>query len=844
MACLSLSEFTQNASNTFPMYEASVHPTQENLQINDNQTYDMAQGFINPYVTIESQSMSGLSTIPTQQQLQLNGSCVIHDSYRNATFLSATVPPTIDPLHQDILPASVSHHTYISSYPSYNTLEVVRAQLNALQNSSTNQTQETSSRETNLSSSVTRDEVDPVDRYIDWGKVEESGIGLDPVEVLKALGFGSNEKKLNQFPMIGTSQSPMSCHLLVFIGGKYDLASICQDANAELIIPLEVTEIVSAGKIARRVAKVRYPEPNELLQQMKARTQQKLVGSVTNSSKKSSNLIQNSRHKSGTRSSKPKSMFSSFTETPKSPKRKHLESSRSVYDLLVLHKLNQVTDLYREKITRDQDDYEVVRKGLAEFYHPGKEYNLCVASRYFKGPELLLVDYSLDMWSLGCIFAGMLVRNVTTIAFLPRGHSTRAGERASVRGVQDSDSEEGIRPSLHKLVVIWSRSLDEHKAGRNQSEMVDAPVTRRVGGGALFGGVEMVEGEVSVKTKAEVPSHRFEVGYVTTRFLGMVRDSRVASAGPFPLELRASVRGVQDLDSEEGIRPSLHKLVVIWSRLPDEHKAGRNQSEMVDGRKVGSGQYWDFRPPHGLLRKARDMWYQSQERCVLSALSARNETGRRGALFGGVEMVEGEVSVKTKAEGVHIDGWGRMSRPVFLGRFMTVAFLPRGHSTRAGERASMRDVQDSDSEEGIRPSLPKLVVIRSRSPDEPKTGRNQSEMVDAPVTRRVGGGALFGGVEMVEGEVSVKTKAEDVHIDGWGRMSRPIFLGRFVTVALLPRGHSTGAGERASMRGVHDSGWRVPLELDRTTRVEFECLSLIEDQTQKRGLGHPCPNWS
>ena len=28
--------------------------------------------------------------------------------------------------------------------------------------------------------------------------------------------------------------------------------------------------------------------------------------------------------------------------------------------------------------------------GLAEFYHPGMEYNVRVASRYFKGPELLL----------------------------------------------------------------------------------------------------------------------------------------------------------------------------------------------------------------------------------------------------------------------------------------------------------------------------------------------------------------------------------------------------------------------------------------------------------------------
>ena len=61
--------------------------------------------------------------------------------------------------------------------------------------------------------------------------------------------------------------------------------------------------------------------------------------------------------------------------------------------------------------------------GLAEFYFPGKDYNVRVASRffysyyyldgrYFKGPELLVdynyYDYSLDMWSLGCMFAGIV----------------------------------------------------------------------------------------------------------------------------------------------------------------------------------------------------------------------------------------------------------------------------------------------------------------------------------------------------------------------------------------------------------------------------------------------------
>jgi serine/threonine protein kinase len=43
-----------------------------------------------------------------------------------------------------------------------------------------------------------------------------------------------------------------------------------------------------------------------------------------------------------------------------------------------------------------------------------KEYNVRVASRYFKGPELLVdfqeYDYSLDMWSLGAMFASMIFR--------------------------------------------------------------------------------------------------------------------------------------------------------------------------------------------------------------------------------------------------------------------------------------------------------------------------------------------------------------------------------------------------------------------------------------------------
>jgi len=52
--------------------------------------------------------------------------------------------------------------------------------------------------------------------------------------------------------------------------------------------------------------------------------------------------------------------------------------------------------------------------GLAEFYHKNQDYNVRVASRYFKGPELLVdmqdYDYSLDLWSLGCMLAGIIFR--------------------------------------------------------------------------------------------------------------------------------------------------------------------------------------------------------------------------------------------------------------------------------------------------------------------------------------------------------------------------------------------------------------------------------------------------
>lgn len=73
-------------------------------------------------------------------------------------------------------------------------------------------------------------------------------------------------------------------------------------------------------------------------------------------------------------------------------------------------------DVKPHNIMIDQENRKLrlIDWGLAEFYHPGQEYNSRVASRYFKAPELLVdfrkYDYSVDMWSVGCILASMVFK--------------------------------------------------------------------------------------------------------------------------------------------------------------------------------------------------------------------------------------------------------------------------------------------------------------------------------------------------------------------------------------------------------------------------------------------------
>jgi len=58
---------------------------------------------------------------------------------------------------------------------------------------------------------------------------------------------------------------------------------------------------------------------------------------------------------------------------------------------------------------------KIIDLGLSDLYFPKREYNPSVASRHYKCPELLLeyayYDYGIDIWSAGCILAGLVFRS-------------------------------------------------------------------------------------------------------------------------------------------------------------------------------------------------------------------------------------------------------------------------------------------------------------------------------------------------------------------------------------------------------------------------------------------------
>ncbi|GAB5356808.1 hypothetical protein AAMO2058_000320600 [Amorphochlora amoebiformis] len=109
------------------------------------------------------------------------------------------------------------------------------------------------------------------------------------------------------------------------------------------------------------------------------------------------------------------------------PKLNDLDIRHYMYQLLIglkfCHKngiLHRDVKPHNMVIDHNSKQLRLIDFGLAEFYHPGTQYNSRVASRHYKGPELLACvrdyDYSLDIWSFGCVLASLIFQRVPFFA--------------------------------------------------------------------------------------------------------------------------------------------------------------------------------------------------------------------------------------------------------------------------------------------------------------------------------------------------------------------------------------------------------------------------------------------
>ena len=104
--------------------------------------------------------------------------------------------------------------------------------------------------------------------------------------------------------------------------------------------------------------------------------------------------------------------------------------------------------------------------GLAEFYHPGQEYNVRVASRYFKGPELL-VDYQVPAHQPANQLTSWVINHSRRTCKQPRSFANPASYAtfwccSDVR-LQSGHVELGLHAGQHDLqegaLLSWSRQL-------------------------------------------------------------------------------------------------------------------------------------------------------------------------------------------------------------------------------------------------------------------------------------------------------------------------------------------------------------------------------------------------
>ncbi|CAB9516032.1 Mitogen-activated protein kinase HOG1 (Fragment) [Seminavis robusta] len=112
--------------------------------------------------------------------------------------------------------------------------------------------------------------------------------------------------------------------------------------------------------------------------------------------------------------------------------------------------------------------------GLADFYLPNTKYNVRVASRHYKSPELLIgfqyYDYGVDLWPVGCMLAGLLFRREPF--FRGKDNVDQLAKIVSVLGTPDliayiSTINVDLSPDVRKTITECA-AREGNKVGRRR----------------------------------------------------------------------------------------------------------------------------------------------------------------------------------------------------------------------------------------------------------------------------------------------------------------------------------------------------------------------------------------
>ncbi|KAG1665074.1 hypothetical protein FOA52_012493 [Chlamydomonas sp. UWO 241] len=139
-------------------------------------------------------------------------------------------------------------------------------------------------------------------------------------------------------------------------------------------------------------------------------------------------------------------------------------------------------------IDHEKRQLSLIDWGLADFYHPGKELPVRVATRFYKGPELLVdirdYDYSLDVWGVGCMMAALLFKK--PVFFRGADEFDQLVKISQVLGTDDlykycAKYGVDLDPKLKQLCGIkpqvpWRRfvtSANQHLASQQAFDLLD-----------------------------------------------------------------------------------------------------------------------------------------------------------------------------------------------------------------------------------------------------------------------------------------------------------------------------------------------------------------------------------